>query len=142
MPPSALSGSPPSLGSPSKTSSCHSRSLVFEQGGPSEKVPVVDLSSSSHEEGLIPGTSRDEEFAKRLFDDLNRDILGNSDEEEEVHEEKIADAEAAPSATMWSPASTASADADDTPTRAKNDNSDDRTPDQEADGGNDGVELT
>jgi hypothetical protein len=130
MPPSALSGSPPSPGSPSKTSSCHSRSLVFEQGGPSEKVPVVDLSSSSHEEGLIPGTSRDEEFAKRLFNDLNHDILGNSDEEEEVHEEKIADAEAAPSATMWSPASTASADADD------------RTPDEEADSGNDGVEST
>jgi hypothetical protein len=31
--------------------------LGFEQGGPSEKVPVVDLSSSSDEEGLNPDTS-------------------------------------------------------------------------------------
>jgi hypothetical protein len=37
---------------------------------------VVDLSSSSDEEGLIPDTSWDEEFTKRLFGDLNRDVLG------------------------------------------------------------------
>jgi hypothetical protein len=91
---SALFGSPPQPESPSEISSRHSCSSVFEQGGPFEKVPVVDLSSSSDEEGLISHTSRDEEFTKRLFGDLNRDVLGllgdgkiiilsDSDEEEE-----------------------------------------------------------
>jgi hypothetical protein len=56
---------------------------------------VVDLSSSLDEEGLIAGTSRDEEFARSLFGDLNRDFLGLPDDgkiiiisdsdEEEVH---------------------------------------------------------
>jgi hypothetical protein len=65
---------------------------------------------------------RDEEFTKRLFDDLNRDILGppgddkiiilsNSDKEEvEVREEDDADIEAAPSSAAKSPAPTASVD--------------------------------
>jgi hypothetical protein len=89
--------------------------LCFEQGGPSEKIPVVDLSSSS-----------DEEFAKRLFDDLNHGLLGppgdgkviilsDSDEEEEVCEEDATavEAEAAPSSTVKSLAPTAfTADAD------------------------------
>jgi hypothetical protein len=81
---------------------------------------VVDLSSSSDEEGLIPDTSRDEEFARRLFGDLNRSvleppnndkviILGDSDEEEEAREEHVTDAEAAPSSTVKSLAPTASA---------------------------------
>jgi hypothetical protein len=81
---------------------------VFEQGGPFEKVPVVVLSSSSDEEGLIHNTSRDKEFTKRLFGDLNHDvhgppsdgnviILSDSDHEEEVREEDAADVEAAPS---------------------------------------------
>jgi hypothetical protein len=95
---------------------------MFEQGGPSEKVPVVDLFSSSDEKGLIPDTSRDEEFNKRLFGDLNRDVLGppgdgkiiilsDFDEEEEVvHEEDVAYAEAMSSSAMRSPASTASVD--------------------------------
>jgi hypothetical protein len=42
-PSSALSGSPPLPGSPSEISSCLPCSPVFEQGGPSEKVPMVDL---------------------------------------------------------------------------------------------------
>jgi hypothetical protein len=66
---------------------------MFEQGGPSEKVPVVDLSSSSDEECLIPDILRDGEFTKKLFGNLNRDgkiiILSDPDEkEEEVREEK------------------------------------------------------
>jgi hypothetical protein len=96
-------------------------SLVFEQGGPSEKVPVVDLSSSSNEEGLILDTSWDEEFARRLFGDLNRGVLGplddgkviilnDSGEEEEVHEEDATDAKAAPSSAVKSPTPTASVD--------------------------------
>jgi hypothetical protein len=79
---------------------------MFEQGSPYEKVLVVDLSSSSDEEGLLPDTSWDEEFARRLFGDLNRGVLGppgdgkviilsDSDEEEEVCDEAAANAEVA-----------------------------------------------
>jgi hypothetical protein len=64
--------------------------------GSSRKAPVVDLSSSSDDGDLITDVSRDEEFTRRLFGDLNRDVLGSpgdvkiiilsdSDEEEEVH---------------------------------------------------------
>jgi hypothetical protein len=78
---------------------------MFEQGDPFEKVPVVDLSSSSDEEGLIPDTSRDKEFVKKLFSNLNRSVIGppddgkiiilsDFDEEEEVHEEDVANTEA------------------------------------------------
>jgi hypothetical protein len=61
---------------------------------------VVDLSLSSGDECLINDTSHDEEFTRRLFSDLNHDVLGppdddkiiilsDSDEEEEdVREEK------------------------------------------------------
>jgi hypothetical protein len=61
---------------------------------------MVDLSSSLDEEGSIADTSRDLEFTKRLYGELNRALLGppsdrkiiilsDSDEEkEEVHEEK------------------------------------------------------
>jgi hypothetical protein len=56
---------------------------------------MIDLSLSLDEENLITNTSRDAEFAKKLFGDLNRDILGpvgdgkiiildDSDEEKEV----------------------------------------------------------
>jgi hypothetical protein len=107
---------------------------------------VVDLSSFSHEEGLIADVSRDEEFVRRLFDDLNRDILkppgdgkiivlsDSNEEEEEVREEKTTDTEDATTSAAINPASTASVDADNAPTRVKNDNSDDQTSDQEADG--------
>jgi hypothetical protein len=55
-------------------------SLVFEQGGPSGKAPVVDLSSSSDEEEPIHDTSCDFEFAQRLFGELNRAFLGPLDD--------------------------------------------------------------
>jgi hypothetical protein len=77
MPPPALSGSPLPPWSPLEISSRRPCSSVFEQGGPFEKVPVVDLSSSSDEKCLIPGISLEEEFAKKLFGDLNRDVLGH-----------------------------------------------------------------
>jgi hypothetical protein len=51
---------------------------VWEQGGSFRKAPVVDLSSSSDEGDLIADVSRDDEFAIRLFGDLNRDFLGPS----------------------------------------------------------------
>jgi hypothetical protein len=69
------SGSPPPLGSPTEVSSCHHCSQVFEQCGASEKAPVVDLSSSEEEENFFPNTSWDEELARRLFGDLNHDVL-------------------------------------------------------------------
>jgi hypothetical protein len=73
-PPPTPSGSPPPPGSPSEVSSCRHCSVVFEQGEPSERIPVVDLSSD--EEDLIPDITRDEEFSKRVFDDINRELLG------------------------------------------------------------------
>jgi hypothetical protein len=88
----------------------------------------------------------DEEFARRLFGDFNRDVLGSlgdgkiitlsdsDEEEEEVYKDKTTDTEDAATSVVVNPTSTTSADADDVPTCVKNDNSDDCTPDQEADG--------
>jgi hypothetical protein len=69
---------PPPLTSPPEVSSCHPRSPVWEQGGSSGKAPVVNLSLSSDEGDLIVDVSRDEAFARRLFSDLNRDVLGSA----------------------------------------------------------------
>jgi hypothetical protein len=82
---------------------------------------MVDLSSSSDEQGPIPNTSHDVEFARKLFGDLNRDvlrlpndgkviILSDSDEEEEVCEEDAADTKAGPSFAVRSLVPTASVD--------------------------------
>jgi hypothetical protein len=60
---------------------------------------VIDLSLSSGEENFIADTSRDVEFTRKLFGDLNRDILGppgdgkviildDSDEEKEAPDQK------------------------------------------------------
>jgi hypothetical protein len=43
---------------------------VFEQGNASGKTPMIDPSS------FIVDTSHDAELARKLFGDLNRDILG------------------------------------------------------------------
>jgi hypothetical protein len=142
-PPPAPSGSPPPLKSPPEVSSRCPHSLMFEQGGSSRKAPVVDLSSSSDEEGLNADTSRDEEFARRLFGDLNRDFLGppgddkiiilsdSDEEEEEVRKERTVDAEDVPSFAARSPAPIASAD--DTDDINKGD-----TPDRVTDGSSSG----
>jgi hypothetical protein len=131
MPPLTPSGSPPPLGSPSEISSRCPCSPVFEQGGSSEMVHVVDLSSSLNEEGLIPDILWDEEFAKKLFGDLNHDILGppgdskiiilsDSDEDqEEVCQEHTTDTEIVATSAIVNPASTAPTDADDAPTGVK-----------------------
>jgi hypothetical protein len=90
---------------------------VFEQGDPSEKAPVVDLSSSSNEEGLIADVSQDE-FTRIHFGGLNRDVLGPSDDgkiivlsdsdekEEEVREEKTTGTENATTSAAVNPTST------------------------------------
>jgi hypothetical protein len=76
----------------------------------------MDLSSSSDEGDFIGDVSQDEEFTRRLFSDLNRDFLGplsdskiiilsdSDEEEEEMREEKVTDAEATPSSAARSPA--------------------------------------
>jgi hypothetical protein len=80
---------------------------------------VVDLSSFLDDKDLIPDTSRDEEFAMRLFGDLNRGVLGSpdddkviilsdSDQEEEMCEEDATDVKATSSSAGKSPAPTAS----------------------------------
>jgi hypothetical protein len=98
---------------------------------------MIDLSSSSDEEGLIPDVSRDFEFAHRLYGELNCDLLrppdddkiivlsDSDDEKVEVHEEKSTGTKDVATSAGINPASTASADTDDAPTGANNDNSDD-----------------
>jgi hypothetical protein len=129
-PPPVPSGSPPPPGSLSVALSRRPCSLVFEQGNTSEKIPMLDPSS------FIVDTSRDEEITRKLFGDLNRDILGppgdskiiildDSDDDGEAQEETTAEIES----------TVAPASVDDAPTEARIDNSDDQGPDQEANGG-------
>jgi hypothetical protein len=90
---------------------------MYVHGGPFEGIPVVDLYSK--EEDAFPDTSRDEEFAKQVFSDLNHGLIGllgddniiilsDSDEEEEVCEENIADAKAVAPSVVNSPSPTIS----------------------------------
>jgi hypothetical protein len=97
-------------------------------------IPVVDLSSDDEE--IFLDTTQDKEFARKLFDELNRELLGPSgdgniiilsdfDEEEEVHEEITVDAKADPPSVVNSPApSISTAEADDAPDGVQDDNSD------------------
>jgi hypothetical protein len=96
----------------------------------------VDLALSSGEEESIADTSQDEEFARKLFGDLNRDILGppgdgkiivisDSDNEDETHEDAAVNAEAAsPSATNSVDSPTSAPDVDETPDGVSDDNVD------------------
>jgi hypothetical protein len=96
----------------------------------------VDLASSSGEEDSVADTSRDEEIARKLFGDLNRDILGppgdgkiivlsDSDDKDEMHEDATVNVEAAPSSAANSTDSPTSApDADETPDGVSDDNAD------------------
>jgi hypothetical protein len=135
-PPPSLSESPPPIQSPPETSSRRLCLPPCEQGGPFEPVPMVDLTSSSGEEDFFADTSRDEELARKLFGDLNRDILrppddgkiiilSDSDDEDEVHEDVAVNVEAAPPFAVNSPVTPAStADADETPDGVQDNNSD------------------
>jgi hypothetical protein len=69
-PPPVSSESLPPLGSPSDVLPRRRCSPVFKQGSASRVTPVSGPSS------LVVDTSCDEEFTRKLFDDLNRDILG------------------------------------------------------------------
>jgi hypothetical protein len=135
-------GLPPPPGSPSEVSSRRHCSLMFEQGGPSERALVVDM-FSDEEDNVFLDTSQDEEFIRRLFNDLNCGllrppsdakviVLSDSNEEDEVHEEIAADVDVAPSSIVRSPAPTAStANADEDPKGMQDDNSDGLAPDRE-----------
>jgi hypothetical protein len=125
-------GSPPPPGSPSDVSSLHRCFSVFEQGGASRVTPVSSPSS------LVADTSRDEEFTRKLFDDLNRDILGppgdgkiiiinDSDDDDEVQEEGTTGID--PTSVLASAA--------DAPAGTSATNSDDQGSEQEVDGGSD-----
>jgi hypothetical protein len=97
---------------------------------------MVDLASPSGEEDFFADTSRDEKLARKLFGDLNCDILGppgdgkiivlsDSDDEDEAHEDAVINAEAAPPYAVDSPVTPASAsDADETPDGVQDDSSD------------------
>jgi hypothetical protein len=97
---------------------------------------MVDLASPSGEEDFFADTSRDEELARKLFGDLNRDILrppgdgkiivlSDSDDEDEAHEDATINVEAAPPSAVNSPVTPASAaDADETLDGVQDDNSD------------------
>jgi hypothetical protein len=126
------SGSPPPPGSLSDVSSRRRRSSVFEQGGASGVTPMSIPSS------LVVDTSHDEEFAKKLFGDLNRDILGppgdgkiiiidDSDDSDEAQEEGTTgiDHTTVPASTADAPAGTSVT------------NSDDQGSEQEVNGGSD-----
>jgi hypothetical protein len=137
-PPPSRSGSPPPIQSPPETSSRRLCLPPCEQGGPSEPVPIADLASSSGEEDSVADTSRDEELTRKLFGDLNHDIIGppgdskiivlsDSDDEDETHEDATINAEAAPpSAANSVDSPTSTPDANETP---------DGVPDDNADGG-------
>jgi hypothetical protein len=142
-PPSVPSGSPPPLGSPSVVSSRRPCSPVFEQGNASGKTLMIDPSS------FIVDTSHDAELLRKLFYDLNRDILGppsddkiivldDSDDDAEAQGEKTASIESTAAPASADPALCVPTSADDAPARAKIGNSDDQGPDQKADGGDGG----
>jgi hypothetical protein len=122
---------------------------MFEQGGPSRNILVIDLSSSLDEGDFIADTSRDAEFARRLYGDLNRDVLGppgdnkviilsDSNEEEEAHEETPADADATPSTVEKSLTPVASAIVYEDPGKIQDDNSDDLAPERDVGKGSGG----
>jgi hypothetical protein len=86
---------------------------VFEQGGPSRNIPVIELYWSSNKEAFFADTAWDVEFARWLLGDLNRDLLRpssdsklvvliDSDEEEEEREVTAVNTDGTSSATVKS----------------------------------------
>jgi hypothetical protein len=131
------SGSPPPPGSPLDVSLRRCCSSVFEQGGASRATLVSGPSS------LVVDTSLDEEFTRKLFGDLNRDILrppgdgkiiiiDDSDDDNEAQEEGTADINptVVPASTTDAPVGTSAT------------NSDAQGSEQEVDGGSDSEHST
>jgi hypothetical protein len=97
---------------------------------------MINISSSWAEENFIVDTSCDVELTKKLFGDLNRNILGppgeskiilldDSDEENGAQEEKTTDIESTTASASVNPASSAPTSADNAPAGVKINNSDD-----------------
>ena len=86
----------------------------------------MDLALSSGEEDSVADTSRDEELARKLFGDLNRDILGPpGDSKVIILSDSDADVEAAPpSAANSADSPTSASDVDETPDGVQDDSSD------------------
>jgi hypothetical protein len=109
---------------------------------------MIDLSLFSDEENFIADTSRDAEFIRKLFGDLNRDILrppgdgkviilDDFDQEKEAPDEKTVGTKLTATSAAVNLMPTPFAAAVDAPEGAKNDNNDDHRSDQEASGSND-----
>jgi hypothetical protein len=128
-PPPVPSGSPPPPGSPSVASSHRPCSLVFKQSNASGKSQMLDSSS------FIADTSRDEEIVRKLFGDLNRDIIGPpGDGKIIIIDDSDDDGEAQEETTIEIESTTAPASADDAPVEAMIDNSDDQESNKDVDG--------
>jgi hypothetical protein len=104
--------------------------LVFEQDDASRKIPMLEPSS------FIVDTSHNEKIIRKLFGDLNHDILGPpGDGKIIILDDFDDDGEAQEETTVEIKSTVAPASADDAPVEARIDNSDDQGTDQEADGG-------
>jgi hypothetical protein len=102
---------------------------VFEQGNTPGKIPMLDPSS------FIADTSHDEEIARKLFGDLNHDILRPpGDSKIIIVDNSDGDGEAQEETTTEIESTAAHASPDDAPAEARIDNNDDQGSDQEADG--------
>jgi hypothetical protein len=104
---------------------------VFEQGGASGVTPVSSPSS------LVVDTSRDEEFTRKLFGDLNRDIFGPSGDDKIIIIDDSNDDEAQEEGTTDVDPMTVPASATDAHAGTSVANSDDQGSEQEVDGDSD-----
>jgi hypothetical protein len=105
---------------------------VFEQGGASGATLVNSPSS------LVVDTSRDEEFTRKLFGDLNRDILRPpGDGKIIVIDDSDDDDEAQEVGTTGIDPTAVPASAVDAPVGTSVTNSDDQGSEQKVDGGSD-----
>jgi hypothetical protein len=128
-PPPASSGSPPPPRSPLEVLSRRRCSPVFEQCSASGTTPVSGPSS------LVVDTSRDEELARKLFNDLNRDILGPPDDGKIIIIDDSDDDETQEEGTIGIEPTTVPASDADAPAGTGVNNSDDLGFDQEVDDG-------
>jgi hypothetical protein len=96
---------------------------VSEQGNASRKIPMLEPSS------FIVDTSCDEEITRKLFSDLNRDILGSpGDGKIIILDDSNNDGKAQEETTAEIESTVAPASTDDAPVEARIDNSDDEGP--------------
>jgi hypothetical protein len=132
VPPPVPSGSPPPSESPSDVLSHHHCLSLYEQGSASGATPVSGPSS------LVVDTSRDEKFTRKLFSDLNRDILRPpGDSKIIIIDDSNDDDDAQEEGTIGIDPMAVPASATDAPAWARIANSDDQGSEQETDGSND-----